>query len=128
MLKKGTCIAVMNSLKPRNPCRLESAIAQTFNKHKEYKFKTTRTLIVRQRGGKEIDPIIKIQQPPNKIKNHRLISFPHRVNRTIIECAFCNSYRIMEIQAKSDYQMLKKRDNHLLPVSLSVKNLNSFNF
>ena len=34
----------------------------------------------------------------------------------------------MEIQAKSDYQMLKKHDNHLLPVSLSVKNLNSFNF
>lgn len=68
MLKGGTCIAVMNSLKPRNPCRLESAIAQTFNKHKEYKFKTTRTLILRQRGGKEIDPIIKFSSHQTKLK------------------------------------------------------------
>lgn len=30
-----TCVAVINSLKPRNPCLLESAIAQTLYKDKK---------------------------------------------------------------------------------------------
>lgn len=32
---EGTCIAVTNSLKPRYPCLLESAIPQTLNTNKK---------------------------------------------------------------------------------------------